>query len=41
MAATQSDTVHEYDTRVKGKKGLLDFDVMSCDEPMALRLAEQ
>jgi len=41
MAATQSDTVHVYDTRVKGKKGLLDFDVMSSDEPMELRLAEQ
>ena len=41
MAATQSDTVHVHDTRVKGKKGLLHFDVMSSDEATALRLAEQ
>lgn len=41
MAATQPDTVHVYDTRVKGKKGLLHFDVMSTDEATALRLAEQ
>ncbi len=41
MAATQSDTVHVHDTRVKGKKGLLHFDVMSTDEATALRLAEQ
>ncbi len=39
MAATQSDTVHVHDTRVKGKKGLLHFDVMSTDEATALRLA--
>jgi len=41
MAATQPDTVHVYDTRVKGKKGPLHFDVMSTDKATALRLAEQ
>ena len=41
MAATQSDSVHVHDTRVKGKKGLLHFDLMSTDEATALRLAEQ
>lgn len=36
-----SDTVHVYDTWVKGKKGLLHFDVMTTDEVTALRLAKQ
>jgi len=41
MAATQSDTVRVYDTRLKGKKGPLHFDVMTTDEVTALRLARQ
>lgn len=41
MAGTQSDTVHVYDTWVKGKKGLLHFDVMTSDETTALTLAKQ
>jgi hypothetical protein len=41
MADAHSDTVHVYDTRVKGKKGLLHFDVMTTDEAAALRLANQ
>lgn len=36
-----SDTVHVYDTWVKGKKGLLHFDVMTTDEATALKLAKQ
>jgi hypothetical protein len=40
MAATQSDTVHGYDTWVKGKQGLLHFDVMTTDEATALMLAK-
>ncbi len=36
-----SDTVHVYDTWVKGKKGLLHFDVMTTDETAALKLATQ
>jgi Domain of unknown function (DUF2024) len=36
-----SDTVHVYDTWVKGKKGLLHFDVMTTDETTALMLAKQ
>jgi hypothetical protein len=39
--AAQSDTVHVYDTWVKGKKGLLHFDVMTTDEATALTLAKQ
>lgn len=41
MADSQSDTVHVYDTRVKGKKGLLHFDVMTTNEATALTLAKQ
>ena len=41
MASTDSDTVHVYDTRVKGKKGLLRFDVMTTDEATALTLAKE
>ena len=37
----QSDTVHVYDTRVKGKTGLLHFDVMTTNETTALTLAQQ
>ena len=40
MAATQSDTVHVYDTWVKGKQGLLHFDVMTTDEATALMPAK-
>jgi hypothetical protein len=36
-----SDTVHVYDTWVRGKKGLLHFDVMTMDEATALKLAQQ
>jgi hypothetical protein len=41
MANAHSDTVRVYDTRVKGKKGLLHFDVMTTDEATALTLAKQ
>jgi heterodisulfide reductase subunit B len=41
MADAHSDTVHVYDTWVKGKKGLLHFDVMTTDEATALTLAKQ
>ena len=41
MAQTQSDTVHVFDTWVKGKKGLLHFDVMTSDEATALTLAKK
>ena len=41
MADSQSDTVHVFDTRVKGRKGLLHFDVMTTDEARALTLAKQ
>lgn len=41
MAGVQSDTVHVYDTRVKGRKGLLHFDVMTTDETTALNLAKR
>ena len=38
MAHSQSDTVHVFDTWVKGKQGLLHFDVMTTDEAKALSL---
>lgn len=41
MAAVPSDTVHVFDTWVRGKKGLLHFDVMTTDEETALKLAKQ
>ena len=41
MAKSQSDTVHVFDTWVKGTKGLLHFDVMTTDEATALTLAKQ
>jgi hypothetical protein len=41
MANADSDTFHVYDTRVNGKKGLLDFDFMTTDEATALTLAKQ
>ena len=41
MAQSKSDTVHVFDTWVKGKKGLLHFDVMTTDEATALTLAKQ
>ena len=41
MADADSDTVHGYDTWVKGKKGLLHFDVTTTDEATALTLAKQ
>jgi hypothetical protein len=41
MAQPQSDTVHVFDTWVRGKKGLLHFDVMTTDEATALKLAKQ
>ncbi len=41
MADSQSDTVHVFDTKVKGMKGLLHFDVMTTDEATALMLAQQ
>jgi Domain of unknown function (DUF2024) len=36
-----SDTVHVFDTWVKGKKGMPHFDVMTTDEKTALKLANQ
>jgi hypothetical protein len=41
MAHSQSDTVHVFDTWVKGTKRLLHFDVMTTDEATALTLAKQ
>jgi hypothetical protein len=41
MAHSQSNTVHVFDTWVKGTKGLLHFDVMTTDEATALTLAKQ
>jgi heterodisulfide reductase subunit B len=41
MAETHGDTVHVYDTWVRGKKGLLHFDVMTTDEATALKLAKR
>lgn len=41
MAGVQPDTVHVYNTWVKGRKGLLHFDVMTTDETTALNLAKQ
>jgi hypothetical protein len=41
MGGTQAHTVHVYDTWVRGKKGLLHFDVMTTDEATALKLAKQ
>ena len=40
MTDSPSDTVHVYDTWVKGKKGLLHFDVMTTNETIALALAK-
>ncbi len=36
-----ADTVHVFDTWVKGRKGLIHFDVMTTDEATALKLAKQ
>jgi Domain of unknown function (DUF2024) len=41
MADAQADTVHVYDTWVRGKNGLLHFDVMTTDEASALKLAKR
>ena len=41
MAQPKSDTVHVFDTWVKGTKRLLHFDVMTTDEATALTLAKQ
>ena len=35
------DTVHVYDTWVRGKSSLLHFDVMTTDEATALKLAKR
>jgi heterodisulfide reductase subunit B len=35
------DTVHVYDTWVRGGKGTLHFDVMTSDQDTALKLAKQ
>ena len=40
MAQSKSDTVHVFDTWVKGTKRLLHFDVMTTDEATALTLAK-
>ncbi len=36
---SDSDTVHVYDTWVKGRHGAIHFDVMTTDEATALKLA--
>lgn len=36
-----SDTVHVFDTWVKGRKGMVHFDVMTTDEGTALKLAKR
>lgn len=41
MADSQSGTVHVFDTWVRGRNGLLHFDVMTTDEAKALTLAKQ
>jgi len=41
MGGAQADTVHVYDTWVRGKNGLLHFDVMTTDEATALLLAKR
>lgn len=41
MADRQADTVHVFDTWVRGQHGLLHFDVMSTDEATALMLAKR
>ena len=41
MAGAHAGTVHVYDTWVRGKNGLLHFDVMTTDEATALKLAKQ
>jgi hypothetical protein len=41
VGADQTDTVHVFDTRVKGRKGPLHFDVMTTDDVTALRVAKQ
>ena len=40
MAGAQADTVHVYDTWVRGKNGLLHFDVRTTDEATAWKLAK-
>ena len=40
MADALTDTVHVFDTWVRGKNGLLHFDVMTTDEATALKLAK-
>ncbi|MEK6802814.1 MAG: DUF2024 family protein [Nitrospirota bacterium] len=39
--ANQMDSVHVYDTWVKGKNGKLHFDVMTTNQEKALTLAKQ
>ena len=41
MAGSQHDTVHVYDTWVRGKKSLFHFDVVTTDERTALKLAKR
>jgi hypothetical protein len=41
MVDSQSDTVHVYDTWVKGKTGPLHFDVMTTNDTVALALAKE
>jgi heterodisulfide reductase subunit B len=36
-----SDTIHVYDTWVRGKNGRIHFDVMTTDETTALKLAKE
>jgi uncharacterized protein DUF2024 len=41
MGDSRTDTVHVFDTWVRGKNGLLHFDVMTTDEATALKLAKR
>jgi heterodisulfide reductase subunit B len=41
MSHSAIDTVHVYDTWVKGTKGTIHFDVMTTDEATALKLAKE
>lgn len=41
MGDSRTDTVHVFNTRVRGKNGPLHFDVMTTDEATALKLAKR
>ena len=41
MGDSRTGTVHVFDTRMRGKNGPLHFDVMTTDEPTALKLSKR